>query len=267
MCVLLDCSLPGSSSVGFSRQEHWSRLPFPSLGDIPDPGIKHASPALQVDSLPLSHLWSPSKSLIPVTTQGYGGSGDGRQLNSISWRREYLYIYIFFFLRNCSSHSFERWDENTSKYQSNSKYSCKAGEGNGKPLQYSCLENPVDRGAWWAAVHWIAQSWHVRKRVWYTQTTLLRSASWSYSCSTYIHRNLQKFCGNNLIIYHLIKRMVLILKHIHAAAAAAKSLQSCPTLCDPMDCSLPGSSTHGARTLVWVAIAFSESIYIVHFKR
>ena len=33
-----------------------------------------------------------------------------------------------------------------------------AGEGNGKPLQYSCLENPVDRGAWWAAVHRIAQS-------------------------------------------------------------------------------------------------------------
>ena len=38
--------------------------------------------------------------------------------------------------------------------------------------------------------------------------------------------------------------------------------QSCPTLCDPMDCSLPGSSVHGifqARVLEWVAIAFSES--------
>ena len=45
------------------------------------------------------------------------------------------------------------------------------------------------------------------------------------------------------------------------AAAAAKSLQSCPTLCDPMDCSLPGSSVHGifqARILEWVAIAFSR---------
>ena len=43
-------------------------------------------------------------------------------------------------------------------------------------------------------------------------------------------------------------------------AAAAKSLQSCPTLCDPMDCSLPGFSVHGilqARTLKWVAISFS----------
>ena len=45
-----------------------------------------------------------------------------------------------------------------------------------------------------------------------------------------------------------------------AAAAAAKSLQLCPTLRDPLDCSLPGSSVHGifqARVLEWGAIAFS----------
>ena len=44
-------------------------------------------------------------------------------------------------------------------------------------------------------------------------------------------------------------------------AAAAKSLQSCPTLSDPMDCSPPGSPVHGifqARVLEWGAIAFSE---------
>ena len=42
-------------SIEFSRQEYWSGLPFPSLGDLPDPGIRPASPvspALQVDSLP-----------------------------------------------------------------------------------------------------------------------------------------------------------------------------------------------------------------------
>ena len=33
------------------------------------------------------------------------------------------------------------------------------GEGNGTPLQYSCLENPMDRGAWWAAVHGVAKNW------------------------------------------------------------------------------------------------------------
>ena len=47
-----------------------------------------------------------------------------------------------------------------------------------------------------------------------------------------------------------------------AAAAAAKSLQSCPTLCDPIDGSLPGSTVPGilqARTLEWVAISFSNA--------
>ena len=47
-----------------------------------------------------------------------------------------------------------------------------------------------------------------------------------------------------------------------AAAAAAKSLQSCPTLCDPIDGSLPGSPVPGilqARTLEWVAISYSNA--------
>ena len=39
-------------SMGFSRQLYWSRLPFPSPGDLPNPGIKPGSPALQADSLP-----------------------------------------------------------------------------------------------------------------------------------------------------------------------------------------------------------------------
>ena len=34
------------------------------------------------------------------------------------------------------------------------------GEGNSKPLQYSCLENPMDRGSWWATVHGIARVGH-----------------------------------------------------------------------------------------------------------
>ena len=39
-------------SIEFSRQEYWSGLPFPSPGDLPNPGIKPRSPALQADSLP-----------------------------------------------------------------------------------------------------------------------------------------------------------------------------------------------------------------------
>ena len=49
---------------------------------------------------------------------------------------------------------------------------------------------------------------------------------------------------------------------LNAAAAAAKSLQSCPTLCDPIDGSPPGSPVPGilqVRTLEWVAISFSNA--------
>ena len=46
LCHPMDGSLPGSPAHGLSRQEHWSGLPFPSPGNLPDPGIKSASPAL-----------------------------------------------------------------------------------------------------------------------------------------------------------------------------------------------------------------------------
>ena len=47
-------------SMGFSRQEYWSGLPFPSLGNLPNPGIEPGSPALQTDSLPTELLGSPT---------------------------------------------------------------------------------------------------------------------------------------------------------------------------------------------------------------
>ena len=43
-------SLEAPLSMGFPRQEYWSGLPFPSLGDLPNPGIEPAPPALQADS-------------------------------------------------------------------------------------------------------------------------------------------------------------------------------------------------------------------------
>ena len=61
-------------------------------------------------------------------------------------------------LRNESSNSFtesqlkKRW-----KYCSHLGIQC--GEGNGNPLQFSRLENPRDRGAWWAAFYGVAQNW------------------------------------------------------------------------------------------------------------
>ena len=58
-CDPIDGSPPGSS-MGFSRQEHWNGLPSPFPGDLSNPGIKPPSPAWQADSVPLSHLGSPT---------------------------------------------------------------------------------------------------------------------------------------------------------------------------------------------------------------
>ena len=55
-CDPMDYSLPGSSVHGFSRLEYRSGLPFPSPGDLPDPGNEPRSPALQADFL-LTELW------------------------------------------------------------------------------------------------------------------------------------------------------------------------------------------------------------------
>ena len=52
-------------SLEFSREEYWSGLPFPIPKDLPDPGIKPRSPALQADSLPSE---PPGKSLVSCST-------------------------------------------------------------------------------------------------------------------------------------------------------------------------------------------------------
>ena len=53
-------------SMGFSRQEYWSGLPFPSPGDLPNPGIEPGSPALQADSLPTELQGSPKSICVAV---------------------------------------------------------------------------------------------------------------------------------------------------------------------------------------------------------
>ena len=49
--------------MGFSRQEYWSGQPFPSPGDLLDPGIEPSSPTLQADSLPME---PPGKTELPI---------------------------------------------------------------------------------------------------------------------------------------------------------------------------------------------------------
>ena len=54
--------------MGFSRQEYWSGLPFPSPGDLPDPGIKPRSPALQADALTSEPLGKPFLRFLIIIT-------------------------------------------------------------------------------------------------------------------------------------------------------------------------------------------------------
>ena len=53
-----------SLSMGFSRQEYWSGLPFPSPGDLPDPGIKPRFPVLQADALPSEPPGKPTSQVL-----------------------------------------------------------------------------------------------------------------------------------------------------------------------------------------------------------
>ena len=143
-----DCGLPGSSVMGFSRKEYWSRLSFPSPGDLPHPGMEHGFPAgrffyylihqgrfnNQVSFMHYSRRrqWHPTPVLLP------GKSHGRRRLVGFSpWDREEL--------------------DTTEQLHFHFSLSC-IGGGNGNPLQCSCLESPRDGGAWWAAIYGVAQS-------------------------------------------------------------------------------------------------------------
>ena len=107
------------------------------------------------------------------------------------------------------------------------------GVENGNPLQYSCLENSMDRGAWQATVHGVAKSW--------TQL------------SNWAHRDT-----------FLLKSKDLPDTNLNCPWMHAQLPQSCPTLWDPMDHGLTVSSVHGilqARILEWSAIFSSWGVF------
>ena len=121
------------------------------------------------------------------------------------------------------------------------------GEGNGNPLQCSCLENPRDGGAWWAAVCGVTKSLTRLKRL---------SSSRTLSFKDGLEIRVLLFC---FLPFHTVHG---VLKASILTTATAMLLQSCPILCDPIDGSLPGSLVLGilqARTLEWVAISFSNA--------
>ena len=129
--------------MGFSRQEYWRVLPCPLPGDLPDPGIKPAS--LTSSELASGvfttrrRQWHPTPVLLP-------GKSHGRRS-----------------LMGCSPWDHEESDT-TEQLHFHFSLSC-IGDGNGNPLQCSCLENPRDAGAWRAAVYGVTQSQTRLKRL------------------------------------------------------------------------------------------------------
>ena len=136
--------------MGFSRQECWNGLSFPSPGDLPDPGIKLRFPVLQADSLQSE---PPGKPIYLFT-----------YMQTYIWRRQWHPNPVLLpgkshgwrCLVGCSPRGREESDT-TERLHSHSSLSC-IGEGNGNPLQCSCLENSRDGRAWWAAIYGVAQS-------------------------------------------------------------------------------------------------------------
>ena len=124
------------------------------------------------------------------------------------------------------------------------------------PVQsWAALSDPMDCSLPGSSIHGILQA---RILEWVAISFSRRSSPpWDRTCISRIGR---------LILYHLAtwealqycSRLLILI----AAAPSAKSLQSCPTLCDPIDGSPPGSSVPGIlqeRTLEWVAISFSNA--------
>ena len=75
-------TLQAPLSMGFPRQEYWSGFPFPSPGELPDPGIKPGSPALQADSL----LSEPQG--IPILLHKYADTHTYRHIHNTQCERE-----------------------------------------------------------------------------------------------------------------------------------------------------------------------------------
>ena len=115
----------------------------------------------------------------------------------------------------------------------------KGGKGinNGSPLQDSCLANPMDGGAWWAAVHGVAKS-----------RTRLSNFPFTF------HRGAGTLIPSAQRLVWAAKQPLWNAALGALFACESEVSQSCPTLSDPVDCSPPGSSVHGifqARALEW----------------
>ena len=109
------------------------------------------------------------------------------------------------------------------------------GEGNGNPLQYSCLENPMGGAAWQATDHGLTKSQtQLSNFTSRSRLTLFFTSSNTAFISFIKHGKIVP--SSHLYLLFLQSRKLYIYNVVWCyAVAAAKSLQSCPTLCNPTD--------------------------------
>ena len=136
-------------------------------------------------------------------------------------------------------------------------------EGNGTALQYFCLENPMDGGAWWAAVHGVARVGHN----WATSFSLFTFMHWRRKWQptpVFLPGESQGREAWWAAVYGVAQSRTRLKRHSSSSSSThmkkVKVLVA-QLLCNPLDCVPPGSSVHGilqARILQWVAIPFSR---------
>ena len=127
-------------SMGFSRQEYWSGSPFPNPGDLPDAGIEPTSlifPALAGEFFTTSTTREASSHLLTLNPN----------------KNIYYLMWASLLAQLVKESACNVGDLGLIPGSGSS-----SGEGNGNPLQYSCLENPMDRGNSQATVHGVAKS-------------------------------------------------------------------------------------------------------------
>ena len=141
-----------------ASQGHWGGQPFPSPGDLPNPGSEPRSPALRADSVPAEPPGKPKNTGVG-TLSLLQCIFLTQELNQGLLQCRWILYQLSYqgrpAVKNSPANAGEKRD-----LGSISGLGRSPGGEHSNPLQCSCLENPRERGAWWVIVHGVAKSQH-----------------------------------------------------------------------------------------------------------
>ena len=166
-------------SMGFSRREYWSGLSFPSPEDLPDPEMEPTSPESPASAGRFFTTESPGKpSFTPIALCTFLWSNTHPTLNApptaqstfpqkiqkpAGHSRPSIKVVVIYTLLSLSLGDFpsgsvvKNLPADAGDAGSIPESGRSPGEGNSNLLQFSCLENSMDRGDWWATVHGVTK--------------------------------------------------------------------------------------------------------------